>query len=56
MAVVSTSIDKKIPSCILPLQEGFQDKQVGLTQALFKLPLLYLDLESFEILHSPFQS
>lgn len=56
MAGVITSIHRKIPSCILPLQKGFQDEQVGLTQALFKLLLLYLDLESFEILHSPFQS
>lgn len=56
MAAVITSIHRKIPSCTLPLQEGFQDEQVGLTQALFKLLLLYLDLDSFEILHSPCQS
>lgn len=45
-----------IPSCNLPLQEALQNQQVGLNQALFKLLLLYLDLECLRFCIHPFKS
>ena len=45
MATTSISVLRRSLSCVLPPWEAFQDQQVGLTQAPFKLLPLYLDLE-----------
>ena len=42
--------------CLLLLQEALQDQQVGLTQAPFKLLLVYLVLVCVRFLCVPFKS
>ena len=37
MAATGVYVPRVSPSCLLPLQETFQDQQVGLAQAPFKL-------------------